>query len=96
MFSVFFMQYYTKVMQLDRMQTEVYNNTREVNFIIQVNIPEEKNGVSAAQITLVPNTDVSRRIGIAKGQIKLSEDFDEGFDALDETIAELFENGGEL
>ncbi len=90
------MQYYTKVMQLDRMQTEVYNNTREVNFIIQVNIPEEKNGVSAAQITLVPNTDVSRRIGIAKGQIKLSEDFDEGFDALDETIAELFENGGEL
>ena len=55
-----------------------------------------RNGVSVAQLTLIPKTDVSKRIGIAKGKIKLSEDFDEGFDSLDEEIAELFENGGEL
>lgn len=55
-----------------------------------------RNGVSAAQITLVPKVDVSKRIGIAKGQIKVSEDFDSIFDSLDDTIAELFEDGGEL
>ncbi len=49
-----------------------------------------RNGVSAAQLTLVPKVDVSKRIGIAKGQIKVSEDFDE----LDDVITELFENGG--
>lgn len=55
-----------------------------------------RNGVSVAQLTLVPQVDVSKRIGIAKGQIKLSDDFDNVFDALDDEIAELFENGGEL
>lgn len=55
-----------------------------------------RNGVSAAQLTLVPKVDVSKRIGIAKGQIKVSEDFDDIFDSLDDTIADLFENGGEL
>lgn len=55
-----------------------------------------RNGVSVAQITLVPKVDVSKRIGIAKGQIKVSDDFDNIFDSLDETITELFENGGEL
>lgn len=55
-----------------------------------------RNGVSVAQITLVPKVDVSKRIGIAKGQIKVSEDFDDIFDSLDDTIADLFENGGEL
>lgn len=59
---------------------------------MQVNIPEEKNGISVAQITLIPKPDVSRRIGIAKGQIKLSDDFDE----LDDMIADLFESGGEI
>lgn len=49
-----------------------------------------RNGVSVAQITLVPKVDVSKRIGIAKGQIKVSEEFDE----LDDVITELFENGG--
>ncbi len=51
-----------------------------------------RNGVSVAQITLIPKPDVSKRIGIAKGQIKLSDDFDE----LDDMIADLFENGGEI
>lgn len=51
-----------------------------------------RNGVSVAQITLVPQVDVSKRIGIAKGEIKVSDEFDE----LDDEIAELFENGGEL
>ena len=55
-----------------------------------------RNGVSVAQLTLIPKTDVSKRIGIAKGKIKLSEDFDDAFNSLDEEIAELFENGGEL
>lgn len=51
-----------------------------------------RNGVSVAQLTLIPKVDVSKRIGIAKGQIKISDDFDE----LDDEIAELFENGGVL
>lgn len=55
-----------------------------------------RNGVSVAQITLIPKPDVSKRIGIAKGQIKLSDDFDEVFDSLDDTIADMFENGGEI
>lgn len=49
-----------------------------------------RNGVSVAQLTLVPSVDVSKRIGIAKGKIKVSDDFDE----LDSEIADLFENGG--
>lgn len=49
-----------------------------------------RNGVSVAQLTLVPSVDVSKRIGIAKGMIKVSDDFDE----LDSEIADLFENGG--
>lgn len=53
-----------------------------------------RNGVSVAQLTLVPSVDVSKRIGIAKGQIKVSDDFDDVFDSLDDEIADLFENGG--
>lgn len=53
-----------------------------------------RNGVSVAQLTLVPSVDVSKRIGIAKGKIKLSDDFDDVFDSLDDEIADLFENGG--
>lgn len=56
----------------------------------------ERDGVSVAQITLIPQIDVSKRIGIAKGKLNLPDDFDEVFDSLDDEIAELFENGGEL
>lgn len=53
-----------------------------------------RNGVSVAQLTLVPQIDVSKRIGIAKGKLNLPDDFDEVFDSLDDEITDLFENGG--
>lgn len=55
-----------------------------------------RNGISVAQITLIPKVDVSKRIGIAKGKLDLPEDFDEVFDSLDDEIADLFENGGAI
>lgn len=53
-----------------------------------------RNGVSVAQITLIPKADVNKRIGIAKGKLNLPDDFDEVFDSLDNEITDLFENGG--
>lgn len=50
-----------------------------------------RDGVRVAQITLVPEKDVSKRIGIAEGELVLPEGFDEAFDGLDGEIAELFE-----
>ena len=49
-----------------------------------------RNGVEVAQITLIPKTDTSKRIGIAKGKLPISADFDEAFDSLDNEIADLF------
>ena len=46
-----------------------------------------RNGVEVAQITLIPKTDISKRIGIAKGKFSISEDFD----SLDDEISALFE-----
>lgn len=46
-----------------------------------------RNGVEVAQITLIPKTDTSKRIGIAKGKFSVSEDFD----SLDDEISALFE-----
>lgn len=53
-----------------------------------------RNGVAIAQITLIPKTDVSRRIGIAAGKLMLPDDFDTAFDELDSETAELFESEG--
>lgn len=50
-----------------------------------------RDGVRVAQITLVPEKDISKRIGIAEGELVLPEGFDEAFDGLDGEIAELFE-----
>ena len=50
-----------------------------------------RDGVRVAQITLVPEKDVSKRIGIAEGELVLPEGFDEAFDGFDGEIAELFE-----
>lgn len=50
-----------------------------------------RNGVEVAQITLIPKTDTSKRIGIAKGKLPISADFDEAFDSLDDEISALFE-----
>ena len=55
-----------------------------------------RNGVEVAQLTLIPQKDVSGRIGIAAGKITLPEGFDETFDSLDEGIGELFEGDGLL
>ncbi len=55
-----------------------------------------KNGTDIAKVTLLPQTDVSKRIGIAKEKLILPENFDKVFDILDAEITELFENGGEL
>ena len=49
-----------------------------------------RNGVEIAQITLIPKADTSKRIGIAKGKLPISADFDETFDSLDNEIADLF------
>ena len=46
-----------------------------------------RNGVEVAQITLIPKTDTSKRIGIAKGKFSISKDFD----SLDDEISDLFE-----
>lgn len=74
---------------LSKLINMLENNEEDVIYI-------ERDGVSVAQITLIPQIDVSKRIGIAKGKLNLPEDFDEVFDSLDDEIAELFENGGEL
>ncbi len=50
-----------------------------------------RDGVRVAQITLVPEKDVSKRIGIAEGDLVLPNGFDEAFDGLDGEIADLFE-----
>ncbi len=55
-----------------------------------------KKGTDIAKVTLLPQTDVSKRIGIAKEKLILPENFDKVFDILDAEITELFENGGEL
>lgn len=50
-----------------------------------------RDGKQVAQITLVPEKDVSKRIGIAEGDLVLPDGFDEAFDGLDGEIADLFE-----
>ena len=50
-----------------------------------------RDGKQVAQITLVPENDVSKRIGIAEGELVLPDGFDEAFDELDGEIADLFE-----
>ncbi len=50
-----------------------------------------RNGVSVAQLTLIPQKDTAKRIGIAEGTLLLSDDFDETFDSLDNEIADMFE-----
>lgn len=53
-----------------------------------------RNGVGIAQLTLIPQSGVSKRIGAAAGKMILPEDFDRNFDGIDEEIAGMFENGG--
>ena len=67
----------------------IENREEDVIFISQ-------NGTDVAQVTLLPKTDRSKYLGIAKETVNLPENFDEVFDSLDSEITELFENGGEL
>ena len=46
-----------------------------------------RNGVSVAQLTLIPKTSQSKRIGAAAGKFTVPENFDE----MDKEIENLFE-----
>lgn len=56
------------------------NNEEDVIYIAQ-------NGVKVAQLTLLPKAKKARRIGVAKGKLTVSEDFDE----MDKDIEDIFE-----
>lgn len=49
-----------------------------------------RNGIAVAQMTLIPNKPVSKRIGVAEGKFRIPDQFD----AWDKEIADMF--GGEL
>lgn len=53
-----------------------------------------RNGVEVAQLTLIPQRNPEKRIGVAAGKMILPQDFDENFDELDGEIAGAIENGG--
>ncbi len=55
-----------------------------------------RNGVEVAQITLIPPKSIYNRIGIAKGKIITSDDFDEVFNSLDNEIEDFFEGEMEI
>lgn len=46
-----------------------------------------RNGIAVAQMTLIPNKPVSKRIGVAEGKFKIPDEFD----AWDKEIADMFE-----
>lgn len=49
-----------------------------------------RNGIAVAQMTLIPNKPVSKRIGVAEGKFRIPDEFD----AWDKEIADMF--GGEI
>ena len=49
-----------------------------------------RNGTAVVQMTLIPKTPASKRIGVAEGKFKVPDDFD----AWDKEIEEMF--GGDL
>ena len=49
-----------------------------------------RNGIAVAQMTLIPNKPVSKRIGVAEGKFRIPDEFD----AWDKEIAVMF--GGEI
>lgn len=55
-----------------------------------------RNGISIAQITLIPKDENTQRIGVAAGKLNLPDDFDAEFDMSDVEITSTFENGGTL
>ena len=77
-------------------KTELYNFVKMIENREENVIFISQNGMDIAQVTLLPKTDVSKRIGIAKDSLILPDDFDEEFDCLDSVIGEMFEDGGEL
>ncbi|MBQ6164919.1 MAG: toxin-antitoxin system, antitoxin component, PHD family protein [Clostridia bacterium] len=50
-----------------------------------------RGGVRVAQITRIPENEVSKRIGAAVGSISLPVRFDEAFDSLDGDVSALFD-----
>ncbi len=46
-----------------------------------------RNGHPVVQMTLIPKTDVGKRIGIAKGKFTVPDDFDEW----DDEVSDMFE-----
>ena len=50
----------------------------------------EKNGVTVAQMTLIPKKTVRKRIGVAEGKFKVPDEFD----SWDKEVGEMF--GGEI
>lgn len=49
----------------------------------------EKNGVTVAQMTLIPKKTVRKRIGIAEGKFKVPDEFD----SWDKEVEEMFGGG---
>lgn len=52
-----------------------------------------RNGKRIAQLTLIPQTQVNKRIGAGKGIITLPDEFDDIFDSLDKDVEKLFLDG---
>lgn len=49
----------------------------------------EKNGVTVAQMTLIPKKTVRKRIGVAEGKFKIPDEFD----SWDKEVEEMFGRG---
>ena len=49
----------------------------------------EKNGVTVAQMTLIPKKTVRKRIGVAEGKFKIPDEFD----SWDKEVEEMFGGG---
>ena len=49
----------------------------------------EKNGVTVAQMTLIPKKTVRKRIGVAEGKFKVPDEFD----SWDKEVEEMFGGG---
>ena len=48
-----------------------------------------RNGIAVAQMTLIPNKPVSKRIGVAEGKFKVPDEFD----SWDKEVEEMFGGG---
>ena len=64
----------------------------KTNFSKLLSLLENRNNKEVARITLIPQVDVSKRIGIAKGLLVYPDDINE----MDDEIAEMFEGDDDI